>query len=921
MDTPIRILPPKIRPPRPRDKRIRRPRLLARLDAIDTKLTLIVAPAGFGKSTLLTRWISESEKPVAWLSLGAEDDSLSVFLAYITESIASTDADHAVGAQDDAALRGRVARSPAAAAVLDQLTRNQMPWTLVIDDYHVITNTDIHRFVTTLVDTMPESCRLIIAARVEPPLAVARLQVNDDLTLLTGNDLRATSSECAEILNQYSVGATELQTLAIAERTAGWLAALHLVALACESESLDRVIESLRVIEGERDLLSDYLLQEVLSDQSPEMWRFLLQISVLDRFTAEICYAVTGNASARQLLDQARRRGLFLIDLDDSRTWFRFHSLFRDFLRRELALEVDPLTIPPLHAAASRWFREHELFSEALFHAIQGEEWTEAASMITASAAHMFATRGLDVVWDWLQSYPRDVLLSDPDLSSIAAYALVRQGRFAESTPYLEAAERAWQDAQHTFGLATIEGARGARARFRDDADALVAHAVAGIRLATGEQAPGPDGTFFAVQPRLLKYEGTWLAQVPHQIPYMHLALGLLYQGRIAEGERLAQRIRDVYISDGYIHTLTAANLLVALAHLASGRLLEAESVARPIAALDPGDLPVERATGVVTLAEILYEWNRLDEAILLLEDGVHMHTLAQSSLLDSDLHIQLARTRWAKGDAAGTHAALTEVVASASALQNHFLLHQAEALRASIAIATGDLDFTRNWAIARGLFSESAHENATMDEAMTLARLHIAVGDADQAIQLLEGLRAAAERDARLHDLIHVLVLESLAYLDQFELDQAVDVLGQALARSETGRYIRVYIDEGGPMLRLLRIAHRRGTNVPYIEELLAAAGETPGALTRVTHVELVEPITPREVDVLRLIALGLTNKEIGEELYVSVATVKRHITNLNGKLGVSSRTEAVQKARRLKLLPTGGASSRRLVSDSTLD
>jgi LuxR family maltose regulon positive regulatory protein len=174
---------------------------------------------------------------------------------------------------------------------------------------------------------------------------------------------------------------------------------------------------------------------------------------------------------------------------------------------------------------------------------------------------------------------------------------------------------------------------------------------------------------------------------------------------------------------------------------------------------------------------------------------------------------------------------------------------------------------------------------------------------------------------EGRIHDLIHILVLESLAYLDQFELDQAVDLLAEALALSEPGGYVRVYLDEGNPMLRLLRIAHRRGTNVPYVEELLATAGETPGALTRVTHMELVEPITPREVDVLRLIALGLTNKEIGDELYVSVATVKRHITNLNGKLGVSSRTEAVQKARRLKLLPASGVPVRRTMTESDID
>lgn len=918
MEAPIRILPPKLRPPRLRENRIRRTRLLTRLDAIDTKVTLIVAPAGFGKSTLLSRWIHESEMPVAWLALGPEDDTLSNFLAYVTASLATATGEDEHGAvMLDYGFTGE----GAAAAVLNRLMSSATPWTLAIDDYHVITRAEIHRFVTTLIDGMPDGCRLVIATRVDPPLPVARLAVNDDLTVLTSGDLRATPSECAEVLRQYDVTVSELQTLAIVERTAGWLAALHLVALASRSESIDRVIDSLRLVDGERDLLSDYLLQEVLGEQDQELRDFLLQISVLDRFSAETCYAITANANARQLLDQARRRGLFLIELDDVRTWFRFHSLFRDFLRRELALEVDPRAIPPLHAAASRWFRDHNLNAEALYHAVQGEDWAAAAAMITDTATQLFVRHRIDDLWSWLDPYPRDMLLANPDLSSIAAYALVRQGRGMESELFIEAAERNWQAAGNTIGLGVVELVRAARARFRLDADAVIEHGARCIALVTGEPMVGSDESFAEMHPRMLRFDGTWFERMPNLIPYTQIVYALIHQGRILEAEQLTVQVCEIFDASGDARTAAIGGVLTGLVHLARGRLVEAASITRPLAINISAHIPSERALSILTLAEVLYEWNQLEEAAQVLEVGIAALAQVHSSVIDAELQLQLAKTRWAMGDADATDAALTNSLTSAQALQHSILIRRIEATRATLAIATGELEFTRHWSIARGHSIGMTLENAGIEEVMTQARLLIAVGDAEQAIQLLERLRAAAAADARTHDLIHVLALESLAYLDQFELDQAVDVLGEALALSEPGGYVRVYLDEGNPMLRLLRIAHRRGTNVPYVEELLATAGETPGALTRVTHLELVEPITPREVDVLRLIALGLTNKEIGDELYVSVATVKRHITNLNGKLGVSSRTEAVQKARRLKLLPAGGVAARRLVSDDSLD
>jgi LuxR family maltose regulon positive regulatory protein len=903
------VLSSRVRPPALRETSARRIRLLRTLDAVSSKAILVIAPAGFGKTTLLSSWMQTIGEAGAWVTLGPETNTLTGFLNHIAVAL------DLFSPETMATLRTRSSDSSsssrAADMVLEGVERSDSIWMLVLDDFHLITDPEIHAFITRLIDVMNDGSRLVIASRSEAPIPVARLRLQGEMTLISAEDLRATPVECRAALAELGLELTPLQANAIARRTAGWMAALHLVAVAGRTRLVEEVIQLLEGFDAEFDLLADFLLQEILGQESTEMQEFLLRISILDRFTIDTCFAVTGNPSAGQLLDRARRNGLFLAELDDSRTWFRFHPLFREFLRRELNLRTDPEGVLRLHELACRWFVAHNMDDEALTHAVESRDWASATKMIKSVAFRLLFSSRVGEIFPLLENFPNEVILADPDLSSIAAYALVRQGRIGASSPYLEAAELGWNGSDSAVGLAVVELVRGSIARFREDGPRLFEHGLQSLALVTESAGEiGEDGIHF------LRYSGTWLEPFPHLIPYLQMALGLMYQRRISDASRLAEEIRRYRLSESVDADARISTVLVGAARAAAGLLHDAEATLRPIVTIgDFDDIPAERSLAVLVLSEIMYAWDRLSESEDVLLEGIR--SLAQSGvqILDAPLQMQLARTRWALGDLDGAFQALDAAEASAASLQNRARLLEVDAFRARIALALGDVDRCERWFVSQRSSAEQSDDRVPLQVHLVTARLHIANGDTEEAVVLLEGLGQTARENGATFDLIQILTLLSIAYLDLFELDQAVEVLRDALEIGEASGYIRVFVDEGAPMTRLLRIAHRRGVQVHYINTLLEASGQTPEKLTKFTHTDLVEPITARELEVLGLVALSLTNKEISDELYIAVSTVKRHITNLYGKLGVSSRTEAVQKARKLQLLSVNHSPSGMLI------
>jgi ATP/maltotriose-dependent transcriptional regulator MalT len=510
----------------------------------------------------------------------------------------------------------------------------------------------------------------------------------------------------------------------------------------------------------------------------------------------------------------------------------------------------------------------------------------------------------------WLEAFPNDVKLADPDLSSITAFCLARQGRIAEVPPFLEAAEVLWEKAKNNNGLAVVEIIRGEVARMREEGGKLIEHAARCLTLAGCKQdAVAAAGATVGVCH--VRLTGTWMEASPHIIPFIQLALGLTLSGRITEGVRLAEELLEFRKADDVDREIRTVLAQVGHAYVAAGRFAEAETILERVAHDGLDEILTDATLVVGSLSKIMYSQNRINECEQLLQEGIRLLTQRRMQSLDAPLQLQLARVRWAKGDLHGTLESLDAATESANSLQNARQLNEVYAFLARIALAGGDVESARRWALMPRLAADPPAGSMSLPDSLILARIHIAEGDVEAAVELLERLRRTLAASGARYNLLHVLALLSLAYLDLFELEQAIQVLHDALVIGEAAHHVRVFIDDGSPMSRLLRIAHRRGVQVYYVNTLLKASGETPEKLTKFTHIDLIEPITAREIDVLELLALSLTNKEISEELFIALSTVKRHITNLYGKLGVSSRTEAVQKARKLNLLASKQESS----------
>lgn len=903
----------RLRPPTYHAGLSRRGRLLRTLDRAGGKVLLVVAPAGFGKSTLLGSWIETLGDGGAWITLRQENDNLPSFLHQLGAALAPFHPAAGVGLQGSPFDEELLEPTLASEALLEAVECGAAAWKLVLDDYHVIRSAEIHAFILQLIDVMPENCRLVISSRSEPPLPIARMRMHGDMTLMTAEELRATTAECRAALMGLGVQVTSLQARAITDRTAGWFAALHLVAVAARSQSIEQVIQMLETFNDELDLLRDFLLQEILNQEPPEMQSFLLRIAVLDRFTVDTCYAITDDVAAGQYLERARRNGLFLTEIDDTRTWFRFHPMFRQFLLHELYLRDDPESLTRLHMAASNWFKLHNEDGEALSHAVKAGDWTAATKLIRSIAYDFLISHRASDLMRWLEAFPNDVKLADPDLSSITAFCFARQGRIAEVPPFLEAAESLWQKAGNNCGLAVVEIIRGEIARLREEGGKLVEHATRCLELA-GHITDPEAATDTTVGLYHLRLNGTWMETTPHIMPFIQMALGLTLQGRITEGVRLAEEVLEFRKADDVDKEMRTVLAHVGHAYVAAGRFAEAETILGKIANDGLDEVPTVAALVVGALSEVMYSQNRVNECQQLLQEGIRLLNQRGMRSQDAPLQLQLARARWAQGDLDGTLEALNAATESANALQNARRLNEVYAFLVRIALAGGDVESARRWALMPRLAADPPEGSMSLPESLMLARIHIAEGDVEAVVELLERLRRMMAASGARYNLIHVLALLSLAYLDLFELEQAVQVLREALELGEAAQHVRVFIDDGSPMSRLLRIAHRRGVQVYYVNTLLKASGETPEKLTKFTHTDLIEPITAREIDVLELVALSLTNKEISEELYIAVSTVKRHITNLYGKLGVSSRTEAVQKARKLNLLASKQESATQL-------
>lgn len=893
-DAPDLLFATKLHAPRPRARLVSRAGLVERLwQGVAGPLTLVSAPAGYGKTTLLAQWRASTSVPVVWLSLEPEDNEPALFFTYLIAALQTLDPH--LGAHAHALLKLPQPAEPA--TVLASLINDLIGWqgedfVLVLDDYHVITVDPIHRTLTHLVEHLPPQMHLILATRSDPPLPLARLRAHGHLTELRAAELRFGAVEASAFLeNVMGLHLPPQDVTILQTRTEGWIAGLQLAALSLQGRT--DVSSFLPAFTGGHRFVLDYLSEEVLSRQPASVQTFLLQTSILERLSGSLCDAVTGSQGSQAMLETLDRANLFMIALDDVRGWYRYHHLFADLLYSRLS-QAMPASLPELHRRASCWYEEHALTLEAVHHAILVPDPARTTRLIEAHR-HDLALHGQAyTVLHWLQAFPEELIQKHPSLCLSQALLLMLTGQLPEAFLCLQVAEQAashiTEEREAQAFLYQVAALQAYVLFFQGD----LARSVALAEQALDHLAHCPPEV-----------------QVSARVIAAHRALLSGEVSRVGE-QRVAwltsgnSTRNDLSAMELFLH-LTSILLHARLLRL-QGRLRQAAAIYEQLAKFQGEHKGALISPGACFgLGELAYEWNDLDTAERLLEQG---REALRGSLMDAYAITQgyatLARLHEACDNHTHALALVEEFMRLAETRQ--FAppqLARARAVRARIAVMQGDLSEAVRWAEASGLSVSDDLSYPREQEYLTFARVRIAQGrlnpggpDLPEALRLLERLRADAEAKARMNSVLEILVLQALAlFASSAHKTQALTALERALLLAEEENSIRLFVDEGEPMVGLLHQADARGIVPDFVTTLLSACGAE--AKIAPSHAfPLVEPLTARELAVFRLLARGLSNAEIARELIITVGTVKRHVNSIYGKLGVQSRAQAITRA-----------------------
>lgn len=882
---PAPILATKLYIPPPRPNIVLRPRLIERLNqglSSGCKLTLISASAGFGKTTLVSEWVAGCKRPVAWLSLDAGDNDPARFISYLVKALQTIKA--GIG---DGLLAALQSPQPLQIetfliTLLNEISGIPEHFLLVLDDYHLIDSQPVDQSLAFLIEHQPPQMHLLIATREDPSLPLARLRARSQLTELRAADLRFTPSEAVEFLNKMmGLNLSAENVTALETRTEGWIAGLQLAAISMQGHK--DTAGFIQSFTGSHRFVMDYLLEEVLHQQPDGIQSFLMRTSVLERMCGSLCDAVLLDPTVpgQGTLEYLERANLFTVPQDNERGWYCYHHLFGDLLRKRLGQSISLEGIARLHIHASEWYEHNDFLLEAFRHAAAANDIERAERLMESKKMPIHLRGAAMTILHWLESLPKTVLDSSPMLWWGQAAMLLVIGQFTGVEEILQAIEAAL--------ASTSSPGAGQDDKTRDLIGRIAA---ARANLA---QLNYQTELIFVQARRALEYLH------PDNLADRSMAtraMGFAYysQNNLAEaGRAYAEALALAQAAGDDIDATLASIRLSQLQEEQSQLRLAAETYQQVMKMVDVYS-PYNAPLVFIGLARIFYEWNDLNLAEQYGEQSVQLarqYDQVIDRLISSELfmvHLKLAR-----GDVAGAAQYLSQ--AEHTMREKHYTLRLPH------------IAFTRVYFhLHQGNTDAAAQLVRHNNLPLMQARVLLAQKDPSSALAILELLHQQAETEGLLDRLFRVMAVQSIALHALGEHDKAMDLLDEVLARAEPEGFIRLFLDEGPAMAELLSAAAAQGIQPDYVNKLLAASkAETKEERLTASvpnHTGLVEPLTPRELEVLGLIAEGLSNQEICARLFLALDTVKGHNRRIFEKLQVQRRTEAIARAHELGLI-----------------
>ena len=891
---------------------VSRSRLIEPLnDVKKKKLILISAPAGFGKTTLLSDWIKRSKMAVAWLSLDKDDNDPIHFLSYIIGALQNIKQNIGQAAMNML----RSPQSPPFESILtniiNDITTISKDFTFVLDDYHMVENNQIHKMISFFLEHLPHKMHFILATRSDPPLPLARLRSQNQLIEIRATDLCFSTEETGRLFNErMKLGLSTDEIDLLESRTEGWIAGLQLAALSLQGcKDINGFIQAFK---GEDRYIADYLMEEVLNCQPEQIQNFLLQTSILNSLTPPLCDAVTKLKNSQQMLGKLEKANLFIFPLDNERHWFRYHLLFADLLKKRLH-QIRPSHEPELHRRASDWYTKNDMNDEAINHALAAKDFDRAAKLLEETAEAIWDRGQQTRLLKWFEALPDEQINSSIQLSLLYGRALNISGHLEAAEIRLQTAERMLKSIKGRTTTAIASDFLGTFKLTKKEMQGRIAVIRAFISAYKGDMVQLVQYARQAME-SLHEKDLMWRAVAATTLGFVHgwSGDGDLMSARYAfsEAKKVSEEAGNTYFY------LFASSCLAGIDGL-QGRINQAEETySRLLKYAEENGMSQTSLTGSIyaALGGIHCERNNLAEGIPLIEKGIRLAKLGHDMVVLESCRLHLVRASILKKDCADALRTLQKFEKTAKEFDiPPWMIHTASALKAEVWLVNKDYEAVSRWIVDSGLSVDDELTNRQEAEHISLVRFLIKQNRLEEADRFLTGLIKSAEAGTRIIPLVQMRLLRAVNFYVQDKMATALDELKQALFLAEPGRLVSVFIYEGQPIAELLekildqdKEEQRKKEEFPvfskaYVKKLLLAF-KAVKPLQK--EIGLEESLSERELEVLNLIAAGLSNQEIAGKLFISLNTVKTHTKNINSKLNVHNRTQAVARAKELMIL-----------------